>query len=375
MTDSSINEQMENFANSNSKPKANNTFTYDKNRYFNVSLAPGENTRTIFIRLLPITPTANTPFIKVKAHNVPYKTRDGKFSTKPYICPTEGDESVDCPFCRRSKEAYAAEDAMKKQLSDMERSNGGVIDMATKSAIEKQIEQFHGIGVDNMVKHKFIVRLIERGKENEGVKFWMFDSSRKGDGYYDKIKKLYETERELRRNQNIFDLNTGCDIYIRIDRGSDGKKVLTFNAAQSSPLSTDDNQGYSWLNDTQTWDKMWTIKPIDYLEILANGGEPTFDREVGRYVDKSEMEARKNGQTFSEATRPYGQQPIQMAPQQQAQPQQPWQQQAPQQVWDVQQQPWQPQAPQGYAQPQQYYGNGQDPMVPILGKLSGQIIE
>lgn len=364
MTQSAIEEQMSAFANNNGAKKNNVQSTYDKNRYFNLELGPNETERNLRIRLLPINPTAATPFMSILAHNVPCKSASGKKYTKPYVCPTVMDETADCPFCRKSKEAYAMADKLKKELAAIKTQSGGVTDMATENRYTEMIKMYEDMGKDNLRKTKYIVRLIDRDHEGDGVKFWMFDHSVKSTGYLDSLNTLYNMEQRMGRCPNIYDVNTGCDINVNIRRGGDGKKAISFVAFAPSPLSQSDEQAWNWVNDQQTWDKMWTVKPYDYLEILSKGGTPKYDKTVGRYVDKDEMEAATRNQSFAEATQ------VGYQPQYQPQYQQPHQQQ-----YQPQYQQQQPQYQQPYQQYQPYQQNSQTQIDEIIGGLNGQIVE
>ena len=60
------------------------------------------------------------------------------------------------------------------------------------------IKRYGDIEFLNKVKEMWIVRCIERDHEEDGVKFWLFNSSKKKDGVYDKIMNLAKI-----RAQNI----------------------------------------------------------------------------------------------------------------------------------------------------------------------------
>ena len=60
-----------------------------------------------------------------------------------------------------------------------------------------------------------------------------------------------------------------------------------------SKLTDDVELGEKWINDPKKWYDVYTVKPYDYMEIVAMGGVPVFDKEQNRYVDKLEAEKAK----------------------------------------------------------------------------------
>lgn len=265
--------------NQNQQPKSQRQQgDYNQNSYFGAYLKQEEaGPRYINIRLLPITAMAQTPFMMVKVHNVATKNK----KIKTYICPKNHDPNAKCPFCEIANNAYAK----KRELEVLAKAN------PTDYNIKQQIETYGKIGYNNLAKTSYIVRLIERGKENEGVKFWMFSASSKGKGIYDSIMNLFETAYRRDNTDNIFDLNTGHDIEIELKRLPDGSQVKNFNIIPNrTSLTANEEMGMSWINDARTWDKMWTVKPYEYLEILAAGGEPIFDKSQNKYVDRTTMQ-------------------------------------------------------------------------------------
>lgn len=283
MTSEAINAQREAQQSQQKLPQTQNG--YDPSRYLNVSIPQGLTRRFIKIRLLPYDSTATTPFLLIKAHNkLEPSKKTGKMIIKPYICAKTQHSDAECPFCEMASKAWGKhqeiENTIKMLASQGEQYPGQL------SMLKKESENTRKIAIDNFQKDKCIVRCIERGKESEGVKWWMFDFAKNGKGIYQSIMNLYDSQRELGGNPDIFDLNTGCDLVISMKLDENGKTVrmITLDNAQS-PLSIDENLAQSWINDTMTWDKMWTVKPLDYLRVLVNGGQPVFDKALGCYVD------------------------------------------------------------------------------------------
>ena len=145
----------------------------------------------------------------------------------------------------------------------------------------------------NKAKAAWIVRCIERGHEEDGVKFWLFNDSRKGDGVYDKIIKIYNERKKSAerkgKTSNIFDLNDGKDLIITLSKDSNGKTVIQIvDDEDRSPLTEDFDLGMSWINDSKKWDEVYTVKPYKYMEIIVKGGIPVWDKVNGGYIDSQE---------------------------------------------------------------------------------------
>ena len=167
----------------------------------------------------------------------------------------------------------------------------------------------------------YIVRVIERGKENEGVKFWRFNENTQGKGIYDSLIALYKQRKSDMEeagdpNYNIFDLDNGRDIIINLKRtersdGKEGVAVLITDQSLNKPLTQDIEQGNAWINDVKKWYNAYTVKSRDYLSIIADDMIPYFDKSVGKFVAKTEddfleaekrrNDAKKNADMITEA--------------------------------------------------------------------------
>lgn len=158
-----------------------------------------------------------------------------------------------CPFCETADEArqakYATQDEVtKKKYSDVE--------------------------FMYRPKDMWVVRCIERGHEEDGVKFWMFPHSKKNDGVFDKMMNLYrqrnKTAKARGEDYNIFSLNNGQDLILTLSRTSDGKtSVQVVDEGVRSPLTQDYEQGIGWVNDTKRWEEVYTVKPYEFMAIIC----------------------------------------------------------------------------------------------------------
>ena len=253
---------------------------FNAKNYLNVRLSPEETSKTLTIRLLPFSPDGGTPFKKVYMHTVKVNKGVSQSGWKTFVCPShnkvDGKSFADkCPFCEltskaRSLKSSALDEPTKKKYGDIE--------------------------FINRVKEKWIVRCIERGHEDDGVKFWLFNTSRENKGVYDDIMNLArirsESAKKKGKEYNLFDLNNGLDLIVTITRTANDKtSIQIVDEGIPSQLSEDVELGISWLNDDKKWYDVYTVKPYDYMEVVASGGVPVFNHDLGKYVDKDEMDA------------------------------------------------------------------------------------
>lgn len=256
--------------------------TFDTRNYLNVRLEPTETQKTLTIRLLPFDPKGGSPFHKVHMHTVKVNKELSPSGWKTFVCPTHNKKDgapmgERCPFCELSQDAH------EKSLE------------STDAVMKKKYDD---ISFHNHVSDKWIVRCIERGHEADGVKFWLFSSSRKLDGVYDKIMNLANqraaSAAKKGNNYSIFDLNNGMDLIVTVSKGADGKNsIQIIDEGMPSPLSEDVNLGMTWINDTKQWYDVYTVKSFEYMEIVAAQGIPYYDTEKGKFVDKSTYEKEK----------------------------------------------------------------------------------
>ena len=55
-------------------------------------------------------------------------------------------------------------------------------------------------------------------------------------------------------------------------------------------MSDDFELGEKWIHDEKKWYEVYTVKPYDYMSIVAEGGVPVFSTEEKRYVNKVEAD-------------------------------------------------------------------------------------
>ena len=255
---------------------------FDTKNYLQARLASNEYSKTLTIRLLPFSPDGGSPFKKVFMHTVKVNKEVSPSGWKTFVCPTHNrkDGSVmgeSCPFCETASKAR---------------------ELKSKSLDEPTKKKYGDIEFLNRVKEMWIVRCIERDHEEDGVKFWLFNSSKKKDGVYDKIMNLAKIRSESAARKgnayNIFDLENGLDLIVTLSRTSDNKTAIQIiDAGRPSQLSEDHELGEKWIHDNKQWDEVYTVKPYEYMEIVAMGGVPMFSKDENKYIDKEELDKLK----------------------------------------------------------------------------------
>lgn len=274
---------------------------FNEKNYLQARLTNNETSKTLTIRLLPFSPEGGSPFKKVFMHTVKVNKEVAPNGWKTFVCPThnkkDGNVMGDgCPFCEASAKAR---------------------ELKSKSLDEPTKKKYGDVEFLNKVKEMWIVRCIERGHEDDGVKFWLFNSSKKKDGVYDKIMNLARIRSEAAARKgntySIFDLNNGLDLIITLTRTADNKtSIQIVDDGFPSPLTDNYELGMSWIQDEKNWYDVYTVKSYDYMTIIAMGGVPVFNKELGKYVDKEEMnkikeeaEQKRIEDELTEETRDY----------------------------------------------------------------------
>ena len=255
---------------------------FDTKNYLQARLGEKESSKTLTIRLLPITPDSETAFQKIHMHTVRVNKEISASGWKTFVCPTKnkvdgklmGDK---CPFCDLSTKAR---------------------ELKSQSLDEPTKKKYGDIEFLNRAKDMLIVRCIERGHEDDGVKFWMFPDNRQGKGVHDQIMGLAEVRRTAAKakgnDYSIFDLNNGLDLIVNLKKGTDGKTAIQIlDGGLPCPLTDDFELGEQWIHDEKKWYEVYTVKPYDYMKIVAEGGVPVYSTEEKRYVNKVEADKIK----------------------------------------------------------------------------------
>jgi hypothetical protein len=133
----------------------------------------------------------------------------------------------------------------------------------------------------------YVVKIIDREKEHEGVKFWRFNHDYRKEGIYDKIIGVLNAIKK-----DITDVSNGRDLLLTINRNQTGAPIVSAVAAMDpTPLSEDETTANGWISDTRVWEDVYSVRSYDYLEIIVKGGTPAWDKENKRFVDKASLKS------------------------------------------------------------------------------------
>ena len=139
----------------------------------------------------------------------------------------------------------------------------------------------------------YIVKVIDRDREEDGVKFWRFKHNYKQDGILDKIIPIW------RNKGDITDSEKGRDLIIELTKQKTPKgavytTVSTIMYDDPSPAHEDEKVKKEWLEDEMTWLDVYSKKPVEYLEAIARGEVPRWDSDKGGYVYSNDMETTES---------------------------------------------------------------------------------
>jgi hypothetical protein len=239
----------------NNKPKYENKTekVYDLKNYFNTYIKEGIKSATKQVRILP-NPNGGSPFIEMHVHKIQV---DGEWKT--FTC-LKHENKEDCPFCE-AREAL----------------------LATGKESDKELAKKYS------ARKMYVVKVIDREKPEEGVKFWRFAHDYSKNGVYDKIIGVINGIKK-----DVSNPDNGRDLVLTITRNQNNIPVVTGVASlDPTPLSEDSDEAKAWLSDERTWRDVYALKSYEYLEIIVKGGTPVWDSEEKKFIDKALLNADK----------------------------------------------------------------------------------
>lgn len=129
----------------------------------------------------------------------------------------------------------------------------------------------------------YIVKVIDRDHEEDGVKFWRFKHNYKNEGILDKIIPIW------RNKGDITDPEKGRDLIIELSKqktpkGAAYTTVSTIMYDDPTPIHDQSKVLKEWVDDELTWLDVYSKKPVEYLESIARGEVPRWDSDKGGYV-------------------------------------------------------------------------------------------
>lgn len=259
---------------------------FDTKNYLDTKLNSKEVTKTITIRLLPFTPEGGSPFHSIHTHGIkvnPELIQGGGKPYKSYVC------------CKNTTELHEKH-GNKCAICD---ANEKFKSLSKTAESEEKKKMYSDLDFQTKKSETWIVRCIERGKEDEGVKFWKFNHSKKNDGIYDKLFNLFKIRNDEAVNDgekegyNIFDLYKGKDLVLTLTKSTDGKiSIGVTDAGRPSILSKDPEKITEWVNDEKQWTDVYGIKTYDYLQVVLTGEVPYFDQNLKTFVAKKDIEQK-----------------------------------------------------------------------------------
>jgi len=136
----------------------------------------------------------------------------------------------------------------------------------------------------------YIVKVIDRENEQDGVKFWRFKHNTKNEGVLDKIFPLFKNKGD------ITDPEKGRDLIINLNltKAPNGREYTTISSIipeDQSPLHVESGIADTWLKDELTWSDVYSKKPEEYLEMIAKGEVPKWDSATNKWVSNSSEES------------------------------------------------------------------------------------
>ena len=265
---------------------------YDSRNYLDFSIPPGQQSREITIRLLPIdkVETDSPEYFKiVHLHNITVnkELKPNKSGKKTYMCLDKKNSNINhevygskCPVCEEQQRLWnlwhEETDANKKKI------------------ILDSIKQLN-------TREYCIVRCIERGNEKDGPKFWRIPLRQDKTDAYHTIHLLTSTRRqeglEAGIDINILCCHKGRDLKVTFTEGNGSPTVV--DKSISVPLTNDPELFNKWYYDEKKWSDVFSTKPYDYLKVAFEGEVPWYDKINNRWISKKEFDGIKEAQENS----------------------------------------------------------------------------
>lgn len=261
---------------------------FDSRNYLDFSIPEGQKSVEKVIRLLPVNIDGDKRemFQIVHLHNIPVnkELNPNKSGKKAYMCLNAKNTGIDhekygtkCPVCEAQQELW-------KQWHNE-------TDAEKKKLILSSIKQLE-------IREYCIVRCIERGKENEGPKFWRIPLRQDQTDAYHKILLLGETRKkegeEAGMKINIFSIYEGRDLIITFTDGTGAPTIV--DKGISTPLTKDNNLLNEWYYHEKKWSDVFSTKPYDYLKLAFEGEVPWYDKVNKAWVRKTDFDLVKTAQ-------------------------------------------------------------------------------
>ena len=227
-------------------------------KYFSAILQKNEKSASRRIRILP-TKDGSSPFVEVWYHEIQVNGQWVK------LYDPEKNDNDRSPLSEVYNELISTGKKEDKELASQYRS-----------------------------RLFYIVKVIDRDNEQDGVKFWRFKHNYKQEGVLDKILPIWKAKGDVTNAEK------GRDLIIELTRaktpqGKEYTVIQTIMYDDPQPLHKDKAIMEGWIQDELTWNDVYSKKPVEYLEAVAVGETPIWSSELKKYVYGEESEISLGG--------------------------------------------------------------------------------
>ena len=254
----SVLAQYEKNSTSSSSQKTNISQEDRLKKYFSAILQKNEKSASRRIRILP-TKDGSSPFVEVWYHEIQVNGQWVK------LYDPEKNDNDRSPLTEVYNELISTGKKEDKELASQYRS-----------------------------RLFYIVKVIDRDNEQDGVKFWRFKHNYKQEGVLDKILPIWKAKGDVTNAEK------GRDLIIELTRaktpqGKEYTVIQTIMYDDPQPLHEDKAIMEGWIQDELTWNDVYSKKPVEYLEAVAVGETPIWSSELKKYVYGEESEISLGG--------------------------------------------------------------------------------
>jgi hypothetical protein len=254
----SVLAQYEKNSTSSSSQKTNISQEDRLKKYFSAILQKNEKSASRRIRILP-TKDGSSPFVEVWYHEIQVNGQWVK------LYDPEKNDNDRSPLSEVYNELISTGKKEDKELASQYRS-----------------------------RLFYIVKVIDRDNEQDGVKFWRFKHNYKQEGVLDKILPIWKAKGDVTNAEK------GRDLIIELTRaktpqGKEYTVIQTIMYDDPQPLHEDKAIMEGWIQDELTWNDVYSKKPVEYLEAVAVGETPIWSSELKKYVYGEESETSLGG--------------------------------------------------------------------------------
>ena len=147
----------------------------------------------------------------------------------------------------------------------------------------------------------YIVKVVDRDAEDDGVKFWRFKDNYKQEGILDKIIPIWKQKGDITNADNGRDLIIEM-VKSKTPAGKEYTVVQTIMYDDPCSLHEDEAIKKEWVDDEMTWNDVYSKKAVEYLEAIARGETPRWSSDLGKYVygDSSSEEGTIGGTSYTD---------------------------------------------------------------------------